>query len=100
MLVSLSDFSTRPVRHLERTSNSSPSTCPIGRVLWEELLSLVIKSGQVEFLSPAGFSVWFFICVIHVLEKIILRDFGNLRGHIKISWFLRMTFCVVINVST
>ena len=40
-------------------SNSSQSTCPTGRVLWEELLvlsriSLLITSGRVEFLSPNG----------------------------------------------
>ena len=28
--------------HKERTSNSSQSTCPVGRVLWKELLEEVI----------------------------------------------------------
>ena len=40
-------------------SNSSQSTCPKGRVLWEELLvlsrfhSLIKESGQAECLSAA-----------------------------------------------
>ena len=29
-------------RHLEKTSNSSQSPCPVGRELWEELLEEVI----------------------------------------------------------
>ena len=40
MLVSLSDFSTHPVGHLEKTNNSSQSARPTGRVLREELLIL------------------------------------------------------------
>ena len=48
----LSDFRVK----LERTSNSSQSTRPVGRLLWEKLLalsiSLIIMSGRVEFLSP------------------------------------------------
>ena len=52
MLVSPSDFRVK----LERVSNSSQSTRPIGRVLWEELLVLSrfhsLLRVDVEFLSP------------------------------------------------
>ena len=29
-------------KNLERTSNSSQSTCPIGQVLWEDLLEVIL----------------------------------------------------------
>ena len=48
MLVSLLDFSTHPVGHLERMNNTSQSTRPTGCVLWEELLILSIFHSQVQ----------------------------------------------------
>ena len=57
MLVSPSDFRVK----LERTSNSSQSTRPIGRVLWEELLDL----SRFQSLLPAD--EWNF-CSLQTIE--------------------------------
>ena len=56
MLVSPSDFKVK----LERTSNSSQSTSPVGQVLWEELLilsrfQLLLRTDEVN-LCPLQYS--------------------------------------------
>ena len=58
--------------YMTSSSNSSQSTRPTGRVLWEELLVL-IRSGRVEFLSPDTVSeqsliVYILFCKVMTLE--------------------------------
>ena len=62
------------------SSNSSQSTHPTGRVLWEKLLvlsriSLVITSGQVEFLSPGIFFLYLFACRVIFHALLLSVDF-------------------------
>ena len=79
-------------------SNSFQGTCPVGQVLWEELISLVITYGRVEFLSP-GFNM---LLSTSVAQRIPfdftkvppgLKTFGIQLRAIKILW-LRMGFSI------
>ena len=66
--------------NLERTSNSSQSTCPVGRVLWEELLGVILHitalcsyaytliKGQVHVFAGNIFVPWSFLATLSAME--------------------------------
>ena len=73
---------SRKPRNLEKTSNSSQSTCPVGRVLWEELLE---ELRHIIYYSLIIFFAYAFKRQVHVFS-----------GQVKIVSYSSCRTCAIL----